>query len=138
MVQSAHFRVYQFPIVGRGLASMASMLFTTAKPASRRYHPILPYTEDDNETAANFLCPRYAEADPTSAPPSPASLESFDILDNIPWRQSYISLSAPSFRDAQLKRPRARLLVAVLLVLFLLALGCSIAGFIAVKRTKGL
>lgn len=102
------------------------------------YKPLAPYSDDDTTFANNLLCPRYAENDLTSAPPSPASIESFDVLDSIPWRRSYISLDngAGSGRlRKQWKRHRAQAIA--LLLLFLLAMtGCGVGGYMAVRHGK--
>jgi hypothetical protein len=58
--------------------------------------PLSPYIDDDLA-----LAPRYADRDMTSAPPSPASIQSFDILEAIPWRKSYISLDADTEHNYQ-------------------------------------
>ena len=89
------------------------------------------YTDDEGVFSNNDLCPRYADADPSSAPPSPASVESFDILESIPWRRSYIApggsyqYGSSGFRRASSprealralwKRSLTRILAAALLV----------------------
>ncbi|EMD65776.1 hypothetical protein COCSADRAFT_61289, partial [Bipolaris sorokiniana ND90Pr] len=88
------------------------------------YRIFSPYTDDDTAFANNTLCPRYAECDPTSAPPSPASIESLEIFDNIPWRRDYIALD-PRTR-ARRNRLRAgwmqnKLRATIVIVLLLLA-----------------
>ncbi|ORY19725.1 hypothetical protein BCR34DRAFT_448740, partial [Clohesyomyces aquaticus] len=60
-------------------------------PRRAGYTPLSPYTDDDNALSNNLICPRYADSDPTSAPPSPASIESFDILDSVAWRRGHTS-----------------------------------------------
>jgi hypothetical protein len=103
------------------------------------YTPLAPYRDEDDTTFAhNTLCPRYAENDLTSAPPSPASIESFDVLDSIPWRRSYISLGNQTDRNALSKRwrqQRARV-IAVLLLFTLLCLGCGVTAFLAIQHSK--
>ena len=109
------------------------------------------YTDDESLFSNNDLCPRYADADPSSAPPSPASVESFDILESIPWRRSYIAsggsynnsrgaLRRASPREALRalwKRSRARVLavVATLLVLVLVLVLIPI-GTTATRKSK--
>lgn len=108
-----------------------------SRPVTAGYLPLAPYTDEDTTFANHVLCPRYAENDPTSAPPSPASLESFDILDSIPWRRSYISLDTPAgesstFRHAlanRWRKHRARV-IAITLLLALLLTGCTLAAYI--------
>jgi hypothetical protein len=95
-----------------------------------RYQPLALYTDDDT-----LLCPRYAENDPTSAPPSPASIESFDILDSIPWRQSYISLDNSAGQSRRWRMCKAQLTALVLLLTLLLS-GSSVGGYVAVKHGK--
>lgn len=119
--------------------SMDMLSITTSKPATAGYKPLASYTDDDTTIASNLLYPRYADTDPTSAPPSPASIESFDILDNVPWRRSYISLG-PSSRHNEtlgrrLKRNRARLL-AILLLFTLVAAGCTLGAILAARHGK--
>ncbi|KAF2030311.1 hypothetical protein EK21DRAFT_38754, partial [Setomelanomma holmii] len=103
------------------------------------YKSLSSYSDHEDAIVANsLLCPRYAENDPTSAPPSPASIESFDILDSIPWRRSYISSdSGPDGRRLarQWKKQRMRVIVASLL-LALLVTGCTISAYLAVKHEK--
>ncbi|KAH3912354.1 hypothetical protein HBI56_004690 [Parastagonospora nodorum] len=99
-----------------------------------RYQPLAPYTDDDT-----LLCPRYAENDPTSAPPSPASIESFDILDSIPWRRSYISLDSNGASLSRRWRTRKAQITALVWVLTLLLTGCAVGGYVwhrAVKHGK--
>jgi hypothetical protein len=103
------------------------------------YTPLAPYSDANDTTFAhNTLCPRYAENDLTSAPPSPASIESFDVLDSIPWRRSYISLGNETDRSAlsrRRRRHRARA-IAVLLLLTLLCLGCGVGVSIALQHSQ--
>ncbi|KAI8937448.1 hypothetical protein NX059_005170 [Plenodomus lindquistii] len=112
---------------------------TTSMPATAGYKPLALYTDDDTAVANTLLCPRYADTDPTSAPPSPASIESFDILDNVPWRRSYISLGRTSAQEAALRRrwryDRARILAALLLST-LVAAGCTLGGILAARHLK--
>ncbi|KAF1913820.1 hypothetical protein BDU57DRAFT_323708 [Ampelomyces quisqualis] len=103
------------------------------------YKPLTPYSDlDDTAFANTTLCPRYAEDDPTSAPPSPASIHAFDVLDSIPWRRSYISLD-PGTEHARLrvrwKNQKLRAIVFFLLVA-MLGLGCGVAAYTAVKYGK--
>jgi hypothetical protein len=94
--------------------------------------PLSPYTDDDTTFANNVLCPRYADQDPTSAPPSPASIQSFDILEVIPWRKSYISLGSDnghSYRK-HWQKYRAQIITIMLLLVLsttALTLGISLA-----------
>ncbi|KAH8710185.1 hypothetical protein GQ44DRAFT_436661 [Phaeosphaeriaceae sp. PMI808] len=119
-----------------------STKITLSIPETVGYGLLTPYSDNDTTFANNVLCPRYAENDPTSAPPSPASIESFDILDSIPWRRSYISLDntvAESGRCIALRR-RWRMyrahFTAFFLLFTLLVAGCSVSGYLAVKQTK--
>ncbi|KAH7402681.1 hypothetical protein BKA66DRAFT_449281 [Pyrenochaeta sp. MPI-SDFR-AT-0127] len=106
------------------------------------YRSLSAYTDDDTAVANNLLLPRYAESDPTSSPPSPASIESFDVLDSIPWRRSYISLDSGSSQDRRLDRLRKRCrgkktrIVAILLLFILFVTGCTLGGYLAVKHEK--
>jgi hypothetical protein len=101
------------------------------------YKLLAPYSDEDDTTFAhNTLCPRYAENDLTSAPPSPASIQSFDVLDSIPWRRSYISLgneTDSSKRSKRWKKQRARAIV-LLLLFTLLSLGCGVGVYMAIKH----
>lgn len=90
-----------------------------------RYQPLALYTDDDT-----LLCPRYAENDPTSAPPSPASIESFDILDSVPWRRSYISLDDNGADLSRRSRTRKAQITALVWVLTLLLTGCAVGGYV--------
>jgi len=94
--------------------------------------PLSPYIDDDTTFANNVLCPRYADQDPTSAPPSPASIQSFDILESIPWRRSYISLDSVRQPDyhRRWRKYRAQIIVIILLLVLsttALTLGISLA-----------
>jgi hypothetical protein len=107
--------------------------------ATARYQLLIPYSDESDTTfASNALCPRYAENDPTSAPPSPASVASFDILDSTPWRRSYISLGDETDGSRLRMRWRAqRMRIIVFLLLFtVLGLGCGVGGYLAVKHGK--
>ncbi len=113
------------------------MLFNqTKRPSTGAYGPVLPYTDDDTAFANQTLCPRYAESDPTSAPPSPASVESFDILDNVPWRRSYISLDSGHGRfqiqkRGTSRRRRSACIIAILLLFcMLLVAGCAFVVYL--------
>lgn len=94
--------------------------------------PLSPYIDDGMAFANNILCPRYADQDPTSAPPSPASVQSFDILESIPWRRSYISLGPDTERNyrKRWRKYRAQIIVIMLLLVLstiALILGISLA-----------
>ncbi|EUC47075.1 hypothetical protein COCMIDRAFT_71429, partial [Bipolaris oryzae ATCC 44560] len=94
-------------------------------PTGQGYRIFSPYTDDDTAFANKTLCPRYAECDPTSAPPSPASVESLEIFDSIPWRRDYIALD-PRTRARRNSRLRAgwmqnKLRATIVIVLLLLA-----------------
>jgi hypothetical protein len=95
---------------------------------------LTPYTDDDD----HLLCPRYAENDPTSAPPSPASIESFGIMDSIPWRRSYISLddSAVATRLHQRRRARRTRVIALSLLMSLSVVAVSSGGYLALQHGK--
>ncbi|KAF2653953.1 hypothetical protein K491DRAFT_574122, partial [Lophiostoma macrostomum CBS 122681] len=99
-------------------------------PKAANYTPISPYSTSDHELSNTLLCPRYADADTSSAPPSPASIESFDILDSIPWRRGYTSyhsgLHGVRARDIWVKRKSQ--IVAVLLLVMLLVV-VFVGGF---------
>lgn len=119
---------------------MDMLSITSSKSATASYEPLAPYTDDDDTTIANnLLCPRYADTDHTSAPPSPASIESFDILDSVPWRRSYISLGPTSRQNEALRRRsrqnRTRLLV-VLVLFTLVTAGCILGGILAARHRK--
>jgi hypothetical protein len=103
------------------------------------YEPLIPYSDDNDTTfASNALCPRYAENDPTSAPPSPASVTSFDILDSTPWRRSYIPLGneTDSNRLHMRWRGRRSRIIVLLLLFTTLVVGCAVGGYMAVKHRK--
>ncbi|KAF1939109.1 hypothetical protein EJ02DRAFT_266233 [Clathrospora elynae] len=111
-----------------------------SRPPTAGYRPLSPYTDDDTTFANNLLCPRYAECDPTYAPPSPASIESFDVLDNIPWRRSYIPLDSGERRGSGVcNRLRGRWLKnksrgMTVLLLTLVVSGCTLGGYLAIKH----
>jgi hypothetical protein len=95
---------------------------------------LVPYSDDDNY----LLCPRYAENDPTSAPPSPASIESFGIMDSIPWRRSYISLDDPAATSHthQRRRARRRRVIALSLLIALSVIAVSSGAYLATQHGK--
>jgi hypothetical protein len=111
-------------------------------PRNAGYAPPPSYTDEDTIFSNNDLCPRYADADPSSAPPSPASVESFDILESIPWRRSYI---APGYRQsrarpcealrARCKKNRA-LAVATALLVMLIIVGTTTVAYLALRDAK--
>ncbi|EOA81595.1 hypothetical protein ACJQWK_10594 [Exserohilum turcicum] len=115
---------------------------TTTNAPPGGYRILSPYTDDDTTFANKTLCPRYAECDPTSAPPSPASVESLDMLDSTPWRRDYISLS--SHRRASGNTLRARwkgnklyaTMMMVCLLLILAAAGSALAMYLSGRVEK--
>ncbi|KAF2819923.1 hypothetical protein CC86DRAFT_471587 [Ophiobolus disseminans] len=110
---------------------------TISSPATVGYRPIMPYSDDETAFANNLLCPRYAENDPTSAPPSPTLIETFDVLDSIPWRRSYIGLDdgVEAGLRQRLSRHWTRL-AALSFMLIMLVLACGVSGYVAVKHAK--
>ncbi|KAH6878265.1 hypothetical protein BKA58DRAFT_435968 [Alternaria rosae] len=119
---------------------MPLISITTANSSTAGYKLLSPYTDDDTTFAHNTLCPRYAESDPTSAPPSPASVESFEILDSIPWRRGYIALDNHGRQSGNTLRSRwmrnkVRAMV-LLLLLTLLVAGCVLGGYMTIKHGK--
>lgn len=108
------------------------------------YKHLSLYTKDNDDStfADNHLCPRYAECDANSAPPSPVSMERFDILDNIPWRQSYMSLDEAGFQesihrisDRKWKTNKTHI-AAILLAIALLVIGCVVGVHVAMVRER--
>jgi hypothetical protein len=102
------------------------------------YRPVTPYSDDEITFANNLLCPRYAENDPTSAPPSPTAIESFDVLDSIPWRRSYIGLDdgAEARMQQRLMRKHRAIFCALLAMSALLLTGCGVGGYLALKHAS--
>ena len=101
------------------------------------YIPLTPYIDDESTLANNLLCPRYAENDATSAPPSPASIESFDILDSVAWRQGHFwhhsrdaKARACGALGSRWQKNRSQIICAILLLLLLVA-GCVVGSTIA-------
>jgi hypothetical protein len=93
------------------------------------------YSDDEIAFANDILCPRYAENDPTSAPPSPASIESFDVLESIPWRRSYVGLDgSANIRQSQQLRTRRRRVMILSSLVAVLVLGCGIGGYLAIRQ----
>ena len=114
-----------------------------SRPQAAGYKPLAlsPYSDNENELSNNLLCPRYAENDTSSAPPSPASIESFDILDSIAWRRGYTSHGSgakPAACEALRKRWRKNRaqMIALLLVLALFLIGCSVGGYLALRHVS--
>ncbi|KZM19860.1 uncharacterized protein EKO05_0004125 [Ascochyta rabiei] len=111
---------------------MAPTPISISRPTSVGYMPLSPYIDDETTFANNVLCPRYADQDPTSALPSPASIQSFDILESIPWRRSYISLDSGTEMQyrKRWREYRAQIVVVALLLILsttALTLGISLA-----------
>lgn len=108
----------------------ASPQLTAQDPQPAAQTPRIPYIDAATTFTDTLLCPRYAESDPSSAPPSPASVESFDVLDNVPWRRSYISLDCGE-RQVGLRRRsttrRACRVAGLVLGVFVLN-GCMVGG----------
>ena len=105
--------------------------------------PVSPYGDHSTTTLSNnLLCPRYAESDPSSAPPSPSSIESFDVLDSVPWRRGYISLDAAGDRtrawavlSKKWQKNKARI-IATLILFTLFVTACTIGGYMAVRQER--
>jgi hypothetical protein len=128
--------------------SKTPISISMSPPRNASYVPPPSYTDDESLFSNNDLCPRYADADPSSAPPSPASVESFDILESIPWRRSYIapgsythSTRRASPREillAQWKQSRVRVgvVATTLLILLLILVGITAAGHLALRDAK--
>lgn len=119
------------------------MFISRPETAGYKALEVAPYTDDDDASLANnLLCPRYAENDTSSAPPSPASIESFDVLDSIAWRRGYTSRETGAKArtcDAVRKRWRKNRaqLIALLLVFALLLLGCAVGAVLALRYETG-
>jgi hypothetical protein len=132
--------------------SKTPISISMSPPRNASYVPPPSYTDDESLFSNNDLCPRYADADPSSAPPSPASVESFDILESIPWRRSYIapgsythSTRRASPREillARWKQRKVRVVVVggvvatTLLALLLILFGITAAGHLALRDAK--
>lgn len=99
--------------------------------------PLSPYI-DDQTFANNVLCPRYADQDLTSAPPSPASIQSFDILESVPWRKSYVSLDTDTHRDYRNRWRKYRAqIIAIMLLLILSSTALTLGISLAVQHSRG-
>jgi len=95
------------------------------------------YYDDETAFAHSVLCPRYAENDPAFAPPSPASIESFDALDSVPWRGSYIGSEASVHTGLQKRCKSSRgKQITILLLLACLVTGCGVITFLMVKHGR--
>ncbi|KAF2691900.1 hypothetical protein K458DRAFT_381744 [Lentithecium fluviatile CBS 122367] len=112
-----------------------------SRPQAAGYKPLAvsPYADYENELSNNLLCPRYAENDTSSAPPSPASIESFDILDSIAWRRGHTShgggVKARSCDVLKKRWKKSRgHIVAIILLLALFLIGCIVGGYLAVRQ----
>jgi len=112
-----------------------------SRPQAVGYKPlsVSPYSDHDNELSNSLICPRYAENDTSSAPPSPASIESFDILDSIAWRRGYTShdsgVKARSCDVLRKRWPKNRAQIIVILLVFTLFLiGCAVGGYAAIRH----
>jgi hypothetical protein len=98
----------------------------------------LPYSDDNSPSSAlsnaNLLCPRYAENDTSSAPPSPASIESFDILDSIAWRRGYTSHASGARPRRWRNRKHRAHIIAIAVVFALFLIGCSVGAYAAIRH----
>ncbi|KAF2192724.1 hypothetical protein K469DRAFT_717313 [Zopfia rhizophila CBS 207.26] len=111
-----------------------------SKPTNNK--PVSPYTDDDSALSNNLICPRYADSDSSSAPPSPASIESFDILDSVAWRRSHTSYSSQGKRvrasdilSLKWRKNKPEIMYIVLIFTLLLA-GCFTGGYFVVKQER--
>jgi len=107
-----------------------------------------------NISDTRVLIPRYADADTdsdsdtSSVPLSPASLESFDFTDNVPWRQGQprdsFALDTKHRRTRSssfpprysVLRARRTLILCVMLAVMLLVSGCAFGGMKARQFEK--
>jgi hypothetical protein len=96
-----------------------------------------PYLDEHAASLSNsVLCPHYAESDVSDTPSSPASIESFSILDPIAWRRGYTSYDYGDDQDGRLyrvvrkrlRKNRAQILTAVVFFT-LLVVGCAAGGW---------
>ncbi|KAF1959005.1 hypothetical protein CC80DRAFT_546322 [Byssothecium circinans] len=117
---------------------------STSHPSTALYTPLTPYLDTTSPTSLsnNILYPE-EESTRSSSPPSPASIESFDILDSIAWRRGHTSWDPQTVRTRacdvlrkRWKRNRGQI-IAVLILLLLVLVGCSVGGWAAVRRGKG-
>lgn len=125
-----------------GCSPCSQLQTIKTRPQILGYNPLSPYSEDDSTFANHLLCPRYAENDSTSAPPSPTELESFDVLDSIPWRRSYISLDIGAGEGGKYRaiskyynRNRSRIL-AIIVMFILLVSGCALGAYLIMTRAR--
>ncbi|KAF1966893.1 hypothetical protein BU23DRAFT_378640, partial [Bimuria novae-zelandiae CBS 107.79] len=102
--------------------------------------PFSPYLDDTGALSNSIICPRYAESDISDTPTSPASIESFDILDSIAWRRGYMSHDTGDGRRKAIdvlrrrwRKNRARI-VAVILLFTLFVVGCAVGGWAVVRH----
>ncbi|KAF2007220.1 hypothetical protein P154DRAFT_516992 [Amniculicola lignicola CBS 123094] len=115
----------------------------TPKPNSAHYNLLSPYTDSDPSLSNTLICPRYADADPSSAPPSPASIESFDVLDSVAWRRSHTTYIPHVDKVrccnnlGKTWRQRKGQVMALGMLLTLLLLVCSLGGYFAVRHERG-
>jgi len=128
-------------MVANGAMRQPSISIFISRPQAVGYKPlsVSPYSDHDNELSNSLICPRYAENDTSSAPPSPASIESFDILDSIAWRRGYTShdsgVKARSCDVLRKRWPKNRAQIIVILLVFTLFLiGCAVGGYAAIRH----
>ncbi|KAF2270847.1 hypothetical protein CC78DRAFT_610903 [Lojkania enalia] len=107
------------------------------------YIPLSPYADNEGTLPNNIICPRYADCDASSAPPSPASIESFDILDSVAWRRGHIShrdiegkVSTYDALASSWNNKKSRM-IGILLLFILLGAGCSAGAYLVVRHKKG-
>ncbi|KAK7188673.1 hypothetical protein DPSP01_013302 [Paraphaeosphaeria sporulosa] len=118
-----------------------SLSLSPSRPKAASYTPVpfSPYS-DDNAAVSNNVQPRYAESIVSDTPTSPASIESFDILDSIAWRRGYTSYETHESRQRAYEvlrkkwRKNRALIIAILLLFTLFVAGCAIGGWAVVRH----
>ncbi|KAL5390129.1 hypothetical protein PMIN06_001497 [Paraphaeosphaeria minitans] len=119
-----------------------SLSLSPSMPKAASYMPVpfSPYSDDEAALSNTILQPHYAESIVSDTPTSPASIESFDILDSIAWRRGYTSYETHEGRSRayEVLRKRGRKnraqIIATLLLFTLFIAGCAIGGWAVVQH----
>lgn len=121
-----------------------TLSLSTPSLKAGRYAPVpfSPYLDDESASLSNnVLCPRYAESDISDTPTSPASIESFSILDPIAWRRGYTSYDDRNDQRRkvyQILKQRWRKnkgqILAVMMLFTLLVVGCAAGGWAVLRH----
>ncbi|KAH7127040.1 hypothetical protein B0J11DRAFT_505751 [Dendryphion nanum] len=130
------------PPISINISAPKASNFIPMSPSPFPSHPASLYTTtgtNEPSSPKTLLYPRYADADSSSAPPSPASMESFDILDaGGAWRRGGGGMDGEGYDSrARAKRWRKTWWIVLFLILGALVLGGGLLGAGFGEKWKG-